>query len=281
MSSAAALSFIEVSKLVATGNDFVFIDGLNSNGVPSGIQRDELARRVCDRHNGVGADGLVIVEKGASEGSFKWDFYNSDGSFAEMCGNATRCFGRWLRTRYGLSEARLQTAAGEVFVRSEGDQIASELSFVRPTPKEIRFTLPDHDLERTAVLVNTGVPHVVYQVAQIDSAYQSKDVISQLRFHPETGARGANVTFLEIQSTGKFATVSFERGVEGFTLSCGTGVLAAATVGLKVTGGHEAIVSTPGGILRVSYHSDRPGVTLSGPALFLFTAHLQKEEFVK
>lgn len=267
-------------KLVGTGNDFVFIDA--RNGLPSAFiqrPRQELVRRLCDRHFGIGADGVVFVENASSSerlpGRLRWDFYNSDGSSAEMCGNATRCMGRWAERVLGVSQVEFETTAGLVRAYAHGDLIESELSFVSASLKSIQF---EHQgrLE-TAFLVNTGVPHAVYETSKIETASRLVDVIRALRFHPETGARGANVTFLERVGRSSYKTVTYERGVEDFTLSCGTGVLASAAVGLSSDGAFAADVETPGGKLEVRYKDGFKGVSLIGPAAVVFSGRLTTE----
>jgi diaminopimelate epimerase len=243
------LSFktLRVYKLVATGNDFVFIDARQDLPAPfASADRAFLARKICDRHFGVGADGLVFVE---GKGSLSWDFYNSDGSHAEMCGNATRCMGRWADLVMTSPEVEFTTVAGMVRTKKAAGLIASELPFVKAEVKQFSF---GSNQKREAFLVNTGVPHAVVDIDSIERAAADREALSALRFHPFTGARGANVTFLETCSQTEFRTVSFERGVEGFTLSCGTGVLAAAAVGLSRAGGAmDAKLETPGGKLTV------------------------------
>lgn len=265
-------------KLVATGNDFVFIDA--RTGLPAvfaSIPRSELTRSLCDRHFGIGADGVVFIENGSSAERIKWDFYNSDGSTAEMCGNATRCAGRWVQAVIGKSGIELETVAGVVKMRVVGEQIESELSFVRAERKQLTFDVDGQT--KTAYLVNTGVPHAVFEIAKIENHATSEKVIKALRFHADAGPRGANVTFLEIAGNGLFKTVTFERGVEGFTLSCGTGVLAAAAVGLAKQGGSEATLTTPGGELLVKYGPNFSGVTLTGPAKLVFSSTVSPEFF--
>jgi len=269
---------LHVSKLVATGNDFLFIDAREPLQKEFGVMpRAELAKRLCDRHCGIGADGVVFVESGSALGRLKWDFHNSDGSTAEMCGNATRCMGRWAQVHLTLNEVVFETVAGLVRAKVEGEMVRSELSFAS-TPfvfREIRFEAKGAG--RTAFLIDTGVPHAVVDIDDLARAEAKGDAVRALRFHPDAGLKGANVTFLETRGPFEFRTVTFERGVEGFTLSCGTGVLAAAAIGLSRSGGMSADVIAPGGRLKVQYDPGRNGVALTGPAKFLFTTTLSGE----
>ncbi len=271
---------ITFSKIVGTGNDFLFVDARAEISLPA--SRESLAKRVCDRHFGVGADGLVFVENGRDGAELRWDFYNNDGSHAEMCGNASRCMGRWAQLKLGLSKVTFDTAAGRVQTRVDGSDIAADIRYLKIQFEELEFDL--HGTRKKATFVNTGVPHAVFEVPDIRLAADARDEIKALRFHPGVGARGTNVTFLQMEGADRFSTVTFERGVEDFTLSCGTGVMAAAAVGIRkranATEGGTAKLSTPGGLLEVSYGQNWSGAVLKGPAKFLFDLALS-EEFLR
>jgi diaminopimelate epimerase len=273
---------LSFQKLVATGNDFVFVDARTPMAPAfAATTRSELAKKICDRHLGAGADGLVFLE--SSGPRLKWDFYNNDGSSAEMCGNASRCVGRWAERQLGVDSVELETAPGLVRIAVAGQEIVSHIDYLHVDFSALEYEVGGRT--KTATLVNTGVPHVVVELARIEDAVTSLADIRSLRFHPGAGTRGANVTFLSLTSTSEFNTVTFERGVEGFTLSCGTGVLAAAAVGLRkaqANGGAQmsAALVTPGGRLRVGFGSDWSGATLQGPARFLYEGVLN-EEFLK
>lgn len=261
---------LPLSKIVATGNDFIFVDARQP--LPPAfarVPREELTRKLCDRHFGIGADGVVFVVQDAQ--GLAWDFYNNDGSHAEMCGNATRGMGRWAQDVLHATNVEFRTTAGKVAVHVEGDNVVSKLDFVHPAPKWIYAD------NHRAALVNTGVPHIVVH-DKIDDARANWQAIKSWRFHPEAGLKGANVTFLEIEGPTKFKTITFERGVEGFTLACGTGVLAAAAVGLvEQKSGFDADVTAPGGRLHVHFNRDFNGATLSGPARLVFKTTVGEE----
>lgn len=267
-----------ITKLQGTGNDFIFIDARTPlPGKFAQTPRPDLVRQLCDRNFGIGSDGMVFVEE--KESGYRWDFFNTDGSYAEMCGNATRCFGRWAHSKLGLSEIDFETLVGKVKVTVSGDDVTSYLNFVTAQPRSVQLTLDSQKLE--VFLLDTGVPHFVVQIEKLADTKKSQSIISALRFHPEAGPRGANVTFLEIVGEQKFKTVTFERGVEDFTLSCGTGVLAAAAVGLQIQARFrgepaklEAAVEAPGGKLKVKYGPQFKTVWLTGPAVEVFETTL-------
>lgn len=269
---------MKFTKLVATGNDFIFIDARDATVVGElNLRRPEIARKVCARHLGVGADGMVFVENcSADDGSgYRWDFYNSDGSTAEMCGNATRCMGRWASHVLGASEIRFKTQAGWVVAKTEGGVVSSELSFIQAILSPLTYR--SAGVDKVAQLVNTGVPHAVIEIEDISLAKRCLEDVRALRFHVGAGVRGANVTFLQALGANEFSTITFERGVEDFTISCGTGVLAAAAVGLARAGGNRARVHTPGGQLEVQYGENLKGVILKGPATLICEGELSKE----
>ena len=279
-----------LSKIVGTGNDFLFVDARKGVAGPFGeISRGDLAKKVCDRNFGIGADGLVFVENGSAGAELKWDFYNNDGSHAEMCGNASRCMGRWAQIKLTLDSVTFDTVAGRVRTRVSGSDVEAHIDYLQIQFTELEFELVDK--KQTAIFINTGVPHAVFEVANIRDARQAKGVIQALRFHPDVGPRGTNVTFLQRAANvatgggnggryGQAATVTFERGVEDFTLSCGTGVMAAAAVALRneaTSQTHSIKLSTPGGLLEVSYGKNWSGAVLKGPAISLFDVSISEQ----
>lgn len=284
---------LRAAKYVGTGNDFLFLDA-RAGGCRVEPPRPELARRLCDRHFGVGSDGVVFVESTERERRLKWDFYNSDGSPAEMCGNAARCMGRWAEVNCGWSDLELETQAGLIHLTVFPERVTSRLDFVNTQSRTIQYRVRGQT--KTAESLNTGVPHVVVKVESLENVLDGRyqEDIEALRFHSAFGPAGTNVTFLEVLNerttvTGgdgaalvgiSGATVTFERGVEGLTLSCGTGVLAAAAVALSDGPGVHARLQTPGGELEVTLLSPARGIVLSGPAQYLFDVCLT-EEFVR
>jgi diaminopimelate epimerase len=223
----AHLTGLPIFKMTGSGNDFVMLDGRTSSPAdwsPSDIQA------VCARATGIGADGLVFVSPGAERGSARMAYFNSDGSHAAMCGNAALCSTR-LAARLGIAPAsgmRLETDAGVYDARCDPADERAELHLApvdAPKPVARLGVLPG---ERKAALVAVGVPHLVVLVDDVDHV----DLMARgqaLRSDPALGPPGANVNFV---SAGKNASEwrmrTYERGVEGETLACGTGSVAAA-----------------------------------------------------
>lgn len=214
-------------KMTGSGNDFVMLDGRETSTAAWSAER---IVRVCDRRNGVGADGLVILTP-ESPDTVRMSFFNSDGSEASMCGNAALC-STTLATRLGmapLAGMRLATGAGTFPTRITGRPFESSLNlppFELPVPAPI----PLESGEQGIWLATVGVPHLTVLVQDVEKV----DLNNRgrvLRFHSGAGKAGANVNFLTPGPAGdqlSWLMRTYERGVEGETLACGTGAVASA-----------------------------------------------------
>jgi diaminopimelate epimerase len=216
-------------KMSGSGNDFVMLDGRTTQPADWPTER---IQALCDRRHGVGADGLVILTPDG-RGVVRMDFWNCDGSRADMCGNAALCSARLAAVLElnSTDEIRLKTAAGTFPARA-----------LRGEGQEAELNLPDFELPREAAgvalrageaaltVATVGVPHAVLQVADLER----EDLMERgrsLRYEPGIGPAGANVNFVAPApgSRGALWCVrTYERGVEGETLACGTGAVAAA-----------------------------------------------------
>jgi diaminopimelate epimerase len=211
-------------KMTGSGNDFVVFD--STNGAAAGFENVETIRSLAARGTGVGADGVVFVEK-AGNGDVAMRYYNSDGSEAALCGNASLCSTR-LAVELGLGQAGgfvLHTAAGALKARLRDGLPEVDLESVEEVRPDAS-SLGIKPGERRLAYALVGVPHVVVDVPDLEAA----DVTgrgAELRHHPAL-SDGANVNFLARRSDSSFAYRTFERGVEGETLACGTGAVAAA-----------------------------------------------------
>lgn len=211
-------------KMTGSGNDFVVFD--STAGAASHLENAETITSLSARGTGVGADGVVFLEK-AGEGDIGMRYYNSDGTEASLCGNASLCTTR-LAVELGLSQAGgfiLHTAAGSLRARIRDNLPEVDLDpvrEVRPEAKELGLKRG----ERRLGYARVGVPHVVIEIPDIESADVSRRG-PELRHHKSL-SDGANVNFVAQRSDGSFAYRTFERGVEGETLACGTGAVATA-----------------------------------------------------
>lgn len=257
-------------KAEATGNDFLIVDLQRTKAGElwtqefGSLPRSEWVKKLCDRHLGLGADGVVFLE--AHEGfDFAWDFYNSDGGSAEMCGNAARAVSLYYYRGSGKSEMRFQTRVGAVHARVPNiDSIEVELPPIREERWGEEFDF-----------VNSGVPHVLIRSADVKDLGVMREQALTIKRRPEFIQSGTNVTFLKPISTTQVESVTFERGVEDFTLACGTGAIAAAHSVLRGREGQKLSVEVPGGCLTVLFKDGRPH--LIGPARLVGQMHWIKE----
>jgi len=267
---------LSFTKMNGAGNDFVMIDNRDGRLSLDG----GLIARLCDRHRGVGADGLLLVEAPEQGANFRMRYYNSDGGEAEMCGNGARCFARFadrLRPNPG-ADISFETPAGVISARLEGDLV--ELDMGIPQSWEETGPLSFNGREAAACFVNTGVPHAVVPVEDLDAVDVQGDGAA-LRYHAHFAPKGTNVNFCQALEPGQLAVRTYERGVEGETLACGTGVVACALVHhfLENAPSPVAVRVRGGDTLHVHFvPSSQPGqftdVRLVGPADFVFEGTL-------
>ena len=208
-------------KMVAAGNDFLIIDArrLRRRGLPW----KAVSRAVCDRHHGVGADGLLVLEP-STKANVRMRVFNPDGSEANMCGNGARCVVVYLQQGAGDSAVTIETKAGFLSATVRGERVAMRMT--DPTRLRTDLSLRVNGKTLRALHLNTGVPHTVVPVTQLDRV--AVDALGRtLRFHRAFSPAGTNVNF--IQPSGRRLRVrTYERGVEAETLACGTGVAASA-----------------------------------------------------
>jgi diaminopimelate epimerase len=217
---------MKFTKAVATGNDFIIIDNRNLK-LKDGI--DQLAKILCDRKYGIGADGLLLVEKAAAA-DFKMRIFNADGSEAEMCGNGSRCIALYASSKGIAAESmRIETKAGMLEASVRGGNIKVKLT----DPKDIQWNLclMIHECPYRVNFANTGVPHVIHFVNDLETVEVNK-LGPKMRYHEEFSPHGTNVDFVKIvdKNKNKIALRTYERGVEDETLACGTGAVASAII---------------------------------------------------
>jgi diaminopimelate epimerase len=214
-------------KMTGSGNDFVLLDGRSTTAEE--WSHDRIVR-VCDRRGGVGADGLVILSPEEGD-AVRMTFFNSDGSRAAMCGNAALCSTR-LSAHLELGPAegmRLLTDAGVVATRCLDEDERAEIRLPDAlVPKPVPAITPAAG-ERGIWLGCVGVPHLVLLVKDV-AAVDVEGRGRPLRYDPAAGPEGANVNFVEAprEAGAPWLIRTYERGVEGETLACGTGTVAAA-----------------------------------------------------
>jgi diaminopimelate epimerase len=266
---------LEFTKMNGAGNDFIFIDNRSGN---IALNEKQIIR-LCDRHRGVGADGLMLlVPSRTGKADCAWDFYNSDGSAGEMCGNGSRCFARFVQKTTGLNrDFTFETGAGVITARFQGERVTVNLT----KPKDLRLNESVKLSTGTETIhsLNTGVPHAVLYVPDADKA-MVMSLGAEIRRHPHFGPRGTNVNFVQVLGPNHIRVRTFERGVEGETLACGTGVSAAAMISARVHRFSSPVkVQAQGGdTLEVSFKDSGPDfddVHLTGPADFAFEGKVE------
>lgn len=266
---------LEFTKMNGAGNDFVLVDNRDRK---IQLTREQVAQ-LCHRQRGAGADGVILlVPCTTGRADWAWDFYNSDGSSAEMCGNGARCFARYVQKLTGSANTlTFETTAGVISARILGERVAVNLT--APTNLQLNLKVPLTSGVQTVHSINTGVPHAVLTVEDADKA-MVQSWGSELRFHAQFQPRGTNVNFVQVTGPGSIRVRTYERGVEGETLACGTGVTASALIAARVHGFKSPVqVRVQGGdTLEVSFKEHNGAfeeVCLTGPADFVFEGRIE------
>lgn len=264
---------LEFYKMNATGNDFVVIDNRDGRLYMCFADISDFVVKVCRRHEGVGADGLILIER-AEDADFSFRFFNCNGSEAEMCGNGGRCAARFASLK-GIAKAKMsfRTLAGIIRAEVRGRNVKLQMT----DPFDLRLDYPIDLGEKEIFLssVNTGVPHAVIVVDDIEHA-PVEELGRQIRYHKAFGEKGTNVNFVKVVDRKSVIVRTYERGVERETLACGTGAVAVA-YSLKAKG----MIETPlnihvrsGEVLMVHLED---GVFLEGATTLVYTGVLHKE----
>jgi diaminopimelate epimerase len=212
-------------KIQGNGNDFILID--NRRGVLRGKNLSGLAKQVCHRNRSVGADGLIVIVP-SKKADFKWLFFNSDGSEAEMCGNGSRCAARFASLKkIAPKKMTFETLAGVIHAEVKKDTVRVQLPGAGNLRRNI--AVPLESGARMGHFINTGVPHLVYLSSHLD-AEDVDGVGRKTRYHDIFRPAGTNVNFVQVIGPHRLRIRTYERGVEGETLACGTGAVAAALI---------------------------------------------------
>ena len=243
-------------KLQGAGNDFILIDNQELNFASEQVTK--FAARVCTRRVSVGADTLIAVEAARGSGDFYARFFNADGSEAEMCGNGARCVARWgFETGIAKEKMIIETIAGDVPAERLGKR-TYRVQLNSPTVFEADKLLQVDGKEVTVDYVelgNPGIPHLVVHVPDLAMTELETilDFARKLRIHPAF-EKGANVNFYDILSDQTVVERTYERGVEDFTLACGTGTGSTAYALTKkgLVKSDPVVIEVLGGQLQVN-----------------------------
>lgn len=274
VAAATIMTMLRFTKMNGAGNDFILFD--NRTGSID-LDRNQIAQ-LCDRHRGIGADGILLLEKPTNGADFRMRYFNADGGEAEMCGNGARCFARFANKVGGRQEKiSFETPAGVISAELKGDLVT--LQMTEPTDLRLNIDLSMAAENRTLHFINSGVPHVVIPVAKIDNVDVRCDGAA-IRYHNMFSPNGTNVNFIEKRGPNKIAIRTYERGVEDETLACGTGIVASALIFAETENIDEPITVTArgGDELQVGFErveGSFRNVTLTGPAEFVFEGTIE------
>ena len=273
---------LRFAKYHGLGNDFILMDGLSAPMEMSA----QIALRLCDRHSGVGADGVILVLPSAVA-DCRMQLYNSDGSEAEMCGNGLRCLAQfiWDERLIRKTEMTVETLAGlkHPRLRVNGERVVEIIvemgqpllracdvptTLVAPDAKAMDAPLELDGVTWQVAVLNTGVPHCVIFVSDAE-AVDWRALGPRIVDHPAFPHK-TNVMFTQVVARDHLRVRPWERGA-GATLACGTGACAAA-VAAALTGRAErdVQVTLPGGMLRIQWDASRDEIMMTGPAERVF-----------
>ncbi|MEJ2097924.1 MAG: diaminopimelate epimerase [Deltaproteobacteria bacterium] len=264
-------------KMSGSGNDFIIVDNRRQRIPEEMLQR--IIVGACRRKMSVGADGFILVEE-SRQVDFKWRFFNADGSRAEMCGNGARCVSRFaFLNNIAGTRMSFETDAGVIAAEVVEDRVKIKMT----DPMDLKEDLTLHSENDTVsyAFINTGVPHAVIRVADLESV----DVVGKgrtVRFHEAFGPAGTNVNFMCTKGNNELAIRTYERGVENETLACGTGSVAAALIATRQDNLVSPVTVTPrsGQPLRIFFQQDGLSFTdvfLEGDARVVYTGELWGE----
>lgn len=264
-------------KMQGSGNDFILVDNRSRILDPGSL--GEFIRKVCRRSVSVGADGLILLEE-SDRADFRWHFFNSDGSRAEMCGNGSRCAARWAHM-LGMAPAKLtfETDAGILSAEVRGRRVKVRLT--EPSAVHRSVEIPRNGAVLRLHSVNTGVPHAVEFVEDLEGC----PVVEEgrfIRFHERFQPAGTNVNFVRPLDRSRLALRTYERGVEEETLACGTGAVAAALISaeLNLVGSPVDVLTRSGEVLRISFRKEEERYTevyLEGETALVYEGSLTEE----
>jgi diaminopimelate epimerase len=264
-------------KMSGAGNDFIIID--NRNQIVADKDLSGFIASICRRKMSAGADGLILIEA-SDKFDFRWRFFNSDGSKAEMCGNGARCAARFAHvTGIAGSTLSFETEAGVLSAQINEDRVKVKM----PDPSDLKLAYPlklsNRSLEISSI--NTGVPHAVVMVEQVADV----DVVTlgrEIRLHQTFAPAGTNANFVQRSKGNAIEIRTYERGVEDETLACGTGAIAGAIISASRFKMNSPVdVKTRSGEYLTIYFSAKDGqfddIYMEGGARIIYSGELQPD----
>ena len=261
-------------KMHGAANDFILVDDRKLTFPAE--DRTWLAATMS-RRTGIGSEGLLLIQPAAGQGDFRMRFFNPDGGEADMCGNGARCLAR-LAHEIGAAPASMTIESGAGLLRAEvrGEQVLLHMTEPRDWRLNRRLTTQGEVVSYH--FVNTGVPHAVVEAEDLD-ALNVQDLGARIRRHEAFAPAGANANFIALAGPNSLRLRTYERGVEGETLACGTGIVASALIAGRLgrVRSPVRVTARSGDTLEVNYVLTRDGATdvsLLGPAVHVFPGTL-------
>jgi diaminopimelate epimerase len=268
---------IPFTKMNGAGNDFVMIDNRSQK---IRLNKKQVSR-LCNRQQGIGADGLILLEsfKDKEKADFRMIYYNADGSEAELCGNGTRCFAKFVQeaARWKKKSLRFMMHDEVIETTFVGSKIRT--LYPMPSPADLNLLLKLNEGTFRAHYICVPNPHVIVFVDDVENS----DVTGlgrQIRYHEHFAPKGTNAHFVQILGKGKIRIRSYERGVEAETLACGTGMVASGLITHLIHGDNSPIsIKVQGGdTLTLTFKKNEDGfkdVHLLGSAVTTFCGQIE------
>jgi len=268
---------ISFSKLSGAGNDFIIIDN-REHAIPENIT--EFVQKVCARRVSAGADGLLLVEN-SEIADFKMRYFNSDGSEVETCGNGARCIAKfaYLEKVVNSDKMEFETRAGIYTALILENTV--KLRMGNATGLRLNFPIALTDKTYTISFVNSGVPHAVFFVDDLENTEVFR-MGRETRYHKDFQPAGTNANFIKIRDRNSLDIRTYERGVEDETLACGTGCIASSIVAAAIGKADSPVAAyTRGGYILKIYFTLTPDgakdVYLEGDARVIYKGHLLED----
>ncbi len=267
------MKLINFSKMVATGNDFIVIDNrrrIFRSGLPG------LAKKLCERKFGIGADGLLLAEN-SKKADFKMRIFNPDGSEPDMCGNGSRCIAFYAKAgKIAAGCMKIDTKAGLLSAKINRNNV--KINMTEPKDLKESFDLKVGKKNYKLHYINTGVPHVVWFTDDIENV----DMVAlggSIRYHKLFAPYGTNFNAVCLKGNNSILIRTYERGVEAETLACGTGSVASSVLSGIVKGFKSPVkVQTKGGRLNIYFKikgSSASDVFLEGEVKEVFKGRIE------
>ena len=257
---------IHFTKMSATGNDFIVID--NRSGILNCDRDKEFLSRICQRKVSVGADGVILLES-SKRCDFKYVHMNSDGSIAEMCGNGSRAISYFAHSKGIVAQNAKFEILGKIYqVKINGNMVTTD--FNSPVDQKFNLGIVSESYLQEGGFINSGVPHLVLFVKDVNAVDVAN--IGRKYRHQKEFSEGTNVDFVQVERSNFLKVRTFERGVEGETLACGTGAVASAIISNK-----KGLTTPPitvqyaGGELGIDFKKNFKNITLTGKVDLIYT----------